>query len=205
MRLPVGIPTVGLTTAFNFSTPITADTTLYAKWTTVSSYTLTYSAAANGTIEGITPQTVAPGGSGTAVTAMPNSGYRFVKWSDNSTSNPRTDSNVVANITVTASFELLSTDTISPTSVVTRGDGKTVATFTAGTGTWTIPAGITVDGSAGGRRRRRLLERQLSERLRCRRDVLQRVLCGDARIRLGSRSVPVRRMALDPLRSLVPS
>ena len=133
----------GLTAAFSFSTAITADTTLYAKWTTVSSYTLTYSAGSNGTILGTTPQTVAPGGSGTAVTAQPNTGYQFVKWSDNSTANPRTDTGVASNITVTASFEPLSTDTISPTSLVTRGDGKTVATFTAGSGTWTVPAGVT--------------------------------------------------------------
>ncbi len=134
---------IGLTAAFSFGTAITADTTLYAKWTTVSSYTLTYSAGSNGTILGTTPQTVAPGGSGTAVTAQPNTGYQFVKWSDNSTANPRTDTGVASNITVTASFELLSTDTISPTSLVTRGDGKIVATFTTGSGTWTIPAGVT--------------------------------------------------------------
>ncbi|MCX6879799.1 MAG: InlB B-repeat-containing protein [Verrucomicrobia bacterium] len=146
---------IGLTTAFSFSTAITADTTLYAKWTAVSSYTLAYSAAANGTIEGLTPQTVAPGGTGTAVTAKPNPGYQFVKWSDNSTANPRTDSNVISNITVTAGFALLSTDTISPTSLVTRGDGKTVATFTAGSGHWTIPAHnggfeVLVVGGGGG-------------------------------------------------------
>ena len=104
--------------------------------------TLVYSAASHGTIEGTTPQTVNYNGSGTAVTAKPDSGYRFFKWSDNSTSNPRTDSNVTSNITVTASFELLSTDTISPTSIVTRGDGKTVATFTVGSGHWSIPAGV---------------------------------------------------------------
>jgi uncharacterized repeat protein (TIGR02543 family) len=132
----------GLTAVYDFDASVTADTTLYAKWTSVSSYTLTYNADANGTITGTTPQTVTSGGNGTAVTAKPNSGYRFVKWSDNSTSNPRTDSNVISNITVTASFDL-STDTISPTSVVTRSDGKTVATFTSGTGTWTIPAGVT--------------------------------------------------------------
>jgi uncharacterized repeat protein (TIGR02543 family) len=128
----------GLTAVYDFDTPITANTTLYAKWALASTYTLTYNADANGTITGTTPQTVYAGGNGTAVTAKPNTGYQFVKWSDNSTANPRTDSNVISNINVTASFEL-STDTISPTSVVTRSDGKTVATFTAGSGTWTIP------------------------------------------------------------------
>ena len=133
---------IGLTTAFSFTTPITADMTLYAKWTPAPSYTLAYSAALHGSIVGTTPQTVVSGGNGTAVTAKPDTGYQFVKWSDNSTTNPRYDTNVVSNINVVASFELLSADTISPTTVTTRGDGKTVATFTNGSGHWTIPAGV---------------------------------------------------------------
>jgi len=67
-------------------------------------FTLTYLADANGTISGTTPQTVNFGANGTAVTAVPNNGYHFVQWSDASTANPRTDSNVTANITVTATF-----------------------------------------------------------------------------------------------------
>jgi hypothetical protein len=67
-------------------------------------FTLTYSAGANGTISGTTPQTVNFGADGTAVTAVPNTGYHFVQWSDSSTANPRTDTDVTADITVTASF-----------------------------------------------------------------------------------------------------
>ena len=44
--------------------------------------TLTYSAGTGGTISGTTPQSVAYGGSGTQVTAVPNTGYSFVNWSD---------------------------------------------------------------------------------------------------------------------------
>ena len=44
------------------------------------------------------------GASGTAVTAVPNTGYHFVNWSDGSTADPRTDTNVQANISVTANF-----------------------------------------------------------------------------------------------------
>ena len=44
------------------------------------------------------------GGRGTAVTAIPADGYHFVNWSDNSTANPRRDSNITANISVTANF-----------------------------------------------------------------------------------------------------
>jgi uncharacterized repeat protein (TIGR02543 family) len=70
----------------------------------VNTYTLTYTADANGSISGTSPQTVPYASSGTAVTAVPNTGYHFVKWSDNSTSNPRTDANVTSNLSVTAIF-----------------------------------------------------------------------------------------------------
>ena len=72
----------------------------------VLTYTLTYTAGANGSITGITPQTVAHGASGTEVTAVPNVGYHFVDWSDASTVNPRTDTNVTANLSVTANFAI---------------------------------------------------------------------------------------------------
>ncbi|MGA9213328.1 InlB B-repeat-containing protein [Kaistella sp.] len=68
------------------------------------SYTLTYTAGANGTISGSSPQTVEQGADGSAVTAVPNAGYHFVNWNDTSTNNPRTDTNVQANISVTANF-----------------------------------------------------------------------------------------------------
>lgn len=67
-------------------------------------YTLTYTTDGNGTISGITPQSVNEGEDGTAVTALPNSGYYFVDWNDTSTDNPRTDTNVTADITVEAQF-----------------------------------------------------------------------------------------------------
>ncbi|PIT94787.1 hypothetical protein COT98_02110 [Candidatus Falkowbacteria bacterium CG10_big_fil_rev_8_21_14_0_10_39_9] len=69
------------------------------------SFTLTYTAGANGSIVGTSPQTVNSGASGSAVTADPDPGYSFVNWSDASTANPRTDTNVLANISVTANFE----------------------------------------------------------------------------------------------------
>lgn len=73
----------------------------------VSSFTLTYTAGSNGTISGITPQTgVAYGTSGSQVTAVPDSGYHFVQWSDGSIINPRTDSNVTADLAFTASFAI---------------------------------------------------------------------------------------------------
>ena len=71
-----------------------------------NSYTLAYIADSNGTIDGISPQTVAYGASGTPVTAIPNENYHFTQWTDFSTDNPRTDSNVIADISVTANFDL---------------------------------------------------------------------------------------------------
>jgi len=71
---------------------------------TRTSYTLTYTAGANGTITGTTPQTVGYGASGTPVTAVPTSGYHFVSWSDGILTAARTDTNVTADKTVTATF-----------------------------------------------------------------------------------------------------
>jgi len=71
-----------------------------------TTYTLTYTAGANGSITGEATQTVAEGGSGTEVEAVANTGYHFVKWSDDVTTAKRTDINVTANISVTAEFAI---------------------------------------------------------------------------------------------------
>ena len=86
-------------------TNVTADITVTAAFA-INTYTLTYTAGANGTISGTSPQTVNYGASGTAVTAVPNTGYHFVNWSDSSTANPRTDTSVTANVSVTANFAI---------------------------------------------------------------------------------------------------
>jgi hypothetical protein len=75
-----------------------------------ATYTLTYTAGEGGNISGTSSQTVTYGASGTAVTAVPDSGYYFVTWSDDSTANPRNDSNVAADISVTANFAMIDTD-----------------------------------------------------------------------------------------------
>ncbi len=72
----------------------------------LTTYSLTYTAGSNGTLTGAASQSVSSGGDGTPVTAIPNEGYVFVDWSDGSTSNPRTDSNVLADITMTANFQV---------------------------------------------------------------------------------------------------
>lgn len=69
-------------------------------------YTATYIAGSNGTITGTLSQIVKYGENGTAVTAVPDTGYRFVKWSDNDSTEPiRTDTNISGNIEATAVFE----------------------------------------------------------------------------------------------------
>jgi uncharacterized repeat protein (TIGR02543 family) len=72
----------------------------------MNTYTLTYTSGANGSLTGATSQTVNHGENGTTVTAVSNTGYHFTNWSDASTSNPRTDNNVTADISVTANFEI---------------------------------------------------------------------------------------------------
>jgi hypothetical protein len=69
-------------------------------------YTLTYAAGAHGAISGITPQAVKAGGTGATVTAVADNGYHFAQWSDGGLMATRTDRNVVADISVTASFTL---------------------------------------------------------------------------------------------------
>jgi hypothetical protein len=82
---------------------VTADITVTAQFA-INQYTLTYTAGTGGSISGASPQTVNHGANGAAVTAVPDTGYHFVKWSDDSTANPRTDANVTADVAVTAEF-----------------------------------------------------------------------------------------------------
>jgi uncharacterized repeat protein (TIGR02543 family) len=92
--------------AWNFgSDTVTANITLYAKWT-INSYSLSYHTETNGTLTGILTQAVIRGGNGTKVTAVPNAHYHFVKWSDGVTTASRTDTNVFCELSVTAQFAI---------------------------------------------------------------------------------------------------
>lgn len=77
---------------------------LYAQWKPNVNYTLNYVAGPYGSIEGNITQSVQSGASGTPVTAVPNSGFYFVSWSDGNTNPTRLDSDVLANLSVTATF-----------------------------------------------------------------------------------------------------
>ena len=78
----------------------------------VNSYTLTYSAGLNGTLAGITMQSVNYSGSATAVSALPAAGYHFANWTGTggfgtSTANPLIVANVTATESITANFVLI--------------------------------------------------------------------------------------------------
>ena len=130
---------VGLTNSGSFA----ASTTNYittaggqVNLVVLSIYTLNYAAGANGSVNGSTNQTVVSGGSGSTVTAVPLAGYHFVNWSDNSTANPRTDSGVLSNLSVTATFALNTyTLTYSAASggFISGITPQTVAYFASGT------------------------------------------------------------------------
>jgi hypothetical protein len=86
---------------------LSIDATIQAtsgSFTVSNAYLLAYAAGNHGRIEGNTAQTVLPGGSGTSVEAIADRGYVFDSWSDSSTANPRTESNVLAPVSVSARF-----------------------------------------------------------------------------------------------------
>ena len=117
----------GVMTAARTDKNVTANISVTASFA-INSYTLTYSADANGTISGTTPQTLSYGGSGTQVTAVATTGYHFVSWSDGVLTAARTDSNATANITVTANFAATS---LLVTGSVSGGNGTISCTSTA--------------------------------------------------------------------------
>jgi len=103
--------TDGVTTATRTDINIASNLTVTANFE-FTTYTLTYTAGAGGTIEGTTPQTIVKDEDGTTVTAIPLNGFRFIKWTDGTTTATRTDIKVTADIAVTASFELIPTFTV---------------------------------------------------------------------------------------------
>ena len=91
---------------------ITADITVTANFA-INTFTLNYIAGTNGSVSGASSQVVDYGSDGTPVEAIPSPGCHFINWSDGRTDNPRTDTNVTANITVTANFALDGVITLS--------------------------------------------------------------------------------------------
>ncbi|MDX2481399.1 MAG: DUF1566 domain-containing protein, partial [Desulfuromusa sp.] len=69
-------------------------------------YTLRYSAAENGSLDGEALQRVEHGSDGVAVIAVPAPGYHFTTWSDGVTTVRRTEQQLSADLTVQAVFEV---------------------------------------------------------------------------------------------------
>lgn len=67
--------------------------------------TVEYKAGVGGKILGTASQKINQGGSTTEVTAVPDSGFSFVKWSDGKTTARRKETNVQKNLTLTAEFQ----------------------------------------------------------------------------------------------------
>ncbi|OGG49215.1 hypothetical protein A2678_00100, partial [Candidatus Kaiserbacteria bacterium RIFCSPHIGHO2_01_FULL_53_31] len=115
--------TTGLVTAiapgFSYITITTRDggkTAQYLIAIRPVQHNLTYLTDSNGSIPNINrTQIVNDDDNGEPVLAIANTGYHFVSWSDGSTANPRTDTNIKGDITVTASFAANPTYTITVT------------------------------------------------------------------------------------------
>jgi Divergent InlB B-repeat domain len=122
-------------------------------------YTLIYTAGSGGAIIGNSSQAVVAGGSGTAVTAVPNIGYHFVGWSDGGLDAVRQDMNVTANHTISATFEVNAGTTFTITGSAGTGGSLSIsgATVVKGGSNLTVIvtpdagyeiASVTVDGVA---------------------------------------------------------
>ena len=84
---------------------VTKDKVVIAEFERIM-YTVTYVSDENGSIEGNAEQIVGKGEDTTTVTAVPNEGYQFVKWSDGVETATRTDLCIEKDLKVTAEFEI---------------------------------------------------------------------------------------------------
>jgi len=131
-------------TFFNVTGPHTIAATF-----AINTYTLNYSAGPGGAVVGTSPQTVEHNGSGSQVTALPEDGYHFVGWSDGIAANPRTDTGVTRDISVTANFSLnappvlnvIGNKTVNELATLTFTATATDADLPANTLTFSLGAG----------------------------------------------------------------
>lgn len=103
--------------------------------------TVAFAAETGGTISGTTPQTVAYNGSCSAVTAVPDKGYSFTRWtrngSDYSTTNPLTVTSATADMTITANF----TATVNTATLTMAVNPTSSGTTTPAVGASTVTLG----------------------------------------------------------------
>ncbi len=105
---------------------------------------LHYVAGPGGSIIGSATQVVNYDSSGTAVTASATAGYHFVKWSDDSTANPRTDTGVKADLTISAIFAI-NTYMVTPSA----GAHGTISPATTQTVDWGANKTFTITPATG--------------------------------------------------------
>jgi len=109
--------------------------TLYSQWS-INDYTLVYTAGGHGSVEGDLLQTVSYGSDGSPVEAIPDEGWYFLEWSDGSTDNPRTDTDLTGDVNVTATFAIIDPNTPKSLDLATKpntilNDGNDQSTLTA--------------------------------------------------------------------------
>jgi formylglycine-generating enzyme required for sulfatase activity len=118
----------GVLTAARTDTSVSGPLTVTANFA-INTYTLTYTAGPNGTVNGLgqVTQTVVHGGNGTEVTAIPDASHHFTGWSDGVLTAARQDTSVSGPITVTAVFA------IDEYTVTFQTDGTSGASLTGST------------------------------------------------------------------------
>ncbi|WP_238898836.1 Ig-like domain-containing protein [Clostridium sp. YIM B02500] len=123
-----------ITATSTVDTSKTGTATITVMTSAAVTYTLNYTAEAGGTIEGDSAQIVDEGSDGTTVTAVPDTGYHFVNWSDGKANASRMDTNVHEDMNVSAEFEMdlpNNTDITTPAAVRISGNQKVDNTLEA--------------------------------------------------------------------------
>ena len=130
---------VGLTTVYNFSTPVMGDIILHAKWIPVVTYTVTFNS--NGG-SNVATQTVNSGGTATRPANPIQSGYTFDNWySESLTTVYNFSTPVTGNITLYAKWTPVVTYTVSFDSNGATGGTAPLAQTAAAGSSITLPSG----------------------------------------------------------------
>jgi len=95
----------GMSTPNRTDLNVMADLVVTASFA-INQYNLSYNADKHGSIDGVKLQKVNHDGTGKMVMAKPAVGYHFVGWSDGLTTAKRTDTDVKADLAVSANFAL---------------------------------------------------------------------------------------------------
>jgi hypothetical protein len=111
----------------------------------INTYTIQYNAGSHGSITGNSTQAIDYGGNGDTVTAVPDSGYRFVQWDDGVLTTSRHEHNVISSHTYTASFALSDPTVtyVGPSTGTAAGDTHVTLIGTNFTGATAVHFGTT--------------------------------------------------------------